>query len=165
MIHGGKSIGLCGETSLASAKQQRRSASISFHTAWQRLSNVFLDQLFVFPTVSPPTVCASDAHEPLFVSDQLPRNYTESQADALRVENSLRLGKDRYLTTLLLKHFPTYSAQFALDAHARAVIPNDWEGCCPSVAIGLTRQSMTWASGGSWTNFAVSAVSLCNSSL
>jgi chitin synthase len=39
----------------------------------------------------------------------------------------LHLGEDRYLTTLLLKHFPLFKTQFIRDAHAYAVAPDDWK--------------------------------------
>ena len=43
------------------------------------------------------------------------------------MKNLLHLGEDRYLTTLLLKHFPTYKTQFVRDAHAYTVAPDDWK--------------------------------------
>ena len=39
----------------------------------------------------------------------------------------LHLGEDRYLTTLLLKHFPTYKTTFVRPAHAQTVAPDDWK--------------------------------------
>jgi hypothetical protein len=43
------------------------------------------------------------------------------------MKNLLHLGEDRYLTTLLLKHFPTFKTQFIRDAHAYTVAPDDWK--------------------------------------
>jgi chitin synthase len=43
------------------------------------------------------------------------------------MKNLLHLGEDRYLTTLLLKHFPLFKTQFVRDAHAYTVAPDDWK--------------------------------------
>ena len=59
-----------------------------------------------------------DTHKPLFISNQLLHDYSENQVDTLHMKNLLHLGEDRYLTTLLLKHFPMYKTQFVHDAHA-----------------------------------------------
>ena len=45
------------------------------------------------------------------------------------MKNLLHLGEDRYLTTLLLKHFPLFKAQFVreLDPHAFTMALDDWK--------------------------------------
>ena len=43
------------------------------------------------------------------------------------MKNLLHLGEDRYLTTLLLKHFPLFKTQFVRDAHAFTTAPDDWK--------------------------------------
>lgn len=43
------------------------------------------------------------------------------------MKNLLHLGEDRYLTTLILKHFPTHKTKFVRDAHAYTVAPDDWK--------------------------------------
>lgn len=45
--------------------------------------------------------------------------------DTLHLKNLLHLGEDRYLTTLLLKNFPTYKTSFVRDAYAKTVAPDD----------------------------------------
>ena len=68
-----------------------------------------------------------DTHKPLFISNQLLHDYSENRVDTLHMKNLLHLGEDRYLTTLLLKHFPTSKTQFVRDAHAYTVAPDDWK--------------------------------------
>ena len=68
-----------------------------------------------------------DTHKPLFISNQLLHDYSENRVDTLHMKNLLHLGEDRYLTTLLLKHFPTCKTQFVRDAHAYTVAPDDWK--------------------------------------
>lgn len=65
-----------------------------------------------------------DTHKPLFVSNQIIHDYSENRVDTLHLKNLLHLGEDRYLTTLVLKHFPTYKTKFVRDAFAQTVAPD-----------------------------------------
>lgn len=68
-----------------------------------------------------------DTHKPLFVANQIIEDYSENRVDTLHMKNLLHLGEDRYLTTLLLKHFSKYKTMFVRDAHAYTVAPDDWK--------------------------------------
>lgn len=68
-----------------------------------------------------------DTHKPLLISNQLIQDYSENRVDTLHMKNLLHLGEDRYLTTLLLKHFSNFKTQFVRDAHAYTVAPDDWQ--------------------------------------
>ena len=68
-----------------------------------------------------------DNHKPLFISNQVIEDYSENRVDTLHTKNLLHLGEDRYLTTLLLKHFPMYKTQFVRDAKAFTVAPDEWK--------------------------------------
>ena len=68
-----------------------------------------------------------DTQKPLLISNQLIEDYSENRVDTLHMKNLLHLGEDRYLTTLLLKHFPMHKTQFVRDAHAYTVAPDDWK--------------------------------------
>lgn len=68
-----------------------------------------------------------DTHKPLLISNQIIQDYSENRVDTLHMKNLLHLGEDRYLTTLLLKHFPLFKTQFVRDAHAFTVAPDDWK--------------------------------------
>ena len=65
-----------------------------------------------------------DTHKPLFISNQIIQDYSENRVDTLHLKNLLHLGEDRYLTTLVLKHFPKYKTKFVRDAHAETVAPD-----------------------------------------
>lgn len=69
----------------------------------------------------------ADTHKPLLISNQIVDDYKENRVDTLHMKNLLHLGEDRYLTTLLLKHFPLNKTQFVRDAHAFTVAPDDWQ--------------------------------------
>ena len=65
-----------------------------------------------------------DTHKPLFISNPIIHDYSENRVDTLHLKNLLHLGEDRYLTTLVLKHFPSYKTKFVRDAHAQTVAPD-----------------------------------------
>ena len=46
--------------------------------------------------------------------------------DTLHKKNLLSLGEDRYLTTIMTKHFPTMSYKFIPDAYASTAAPEAW---------------------------------------
>jgi len=68
-----------------------------------------------------------DTHKPLFISNPIVQDYAENRVDTLHVKNLLHLGEDRYLTTLLLKHFPNFKTSFVRDAQAQTVAPEGWD--------------------------------------
>ena len=69
----------------------------------------------------------ADTNKPLLISNQMISDYSQNRVDTLHMKNLLHLGEDRYLTTLLLKHFPMHKTQFIRDAHAYTVAPDDWK--------------------------------------
>ncbi|KAF9484250.1 glycosyltransferase family 2 protein [Pholiota conissans] len=132
MIHDKKLLGVCGETELANAKQslitmmQVYEYFISHHMA-KAFESLFgsvtcLPGCFTLYRLRTP-----DTHKPLLISNQLVEDYSENRVDTLHMKNLLHLGEDRYLTTLLLKHFPRFKTQFVRDAHAYTVAPDDWK--------------------------------------
>ena len=132
MIHDKKLLGVCGETELANAKQsiitmmQVYEYFISHHMA-KAFESLFgsvtcLPGCFTLYRLRTP-----DTHKPLLISNQVIGDYSENRVDTLHMKNLLHLGEDRYLTTLLLKHFSNFKTQFVRDAHAYTVAPDDWK--------------------------------------
>ncbi|KAF8836252.1 glycosyltransferase family 2 protein [Paxillus ammoniavirescens] len=132
MIHDKKVLGVCGETQLANAKQsiitmmQVYEYFISHHMAKA------FESLFGSVTCLPGCFTlfrlrTADTHKPLLISNQMVTDYSQNRVDTLHMKNLLHLGEDRYLTTLLLKHFPVHKTQFIRDAHAYTVAPDDWK--------------------------------------
>jgi chitin synthase len=52
--------------------------------------------------------------------------YSVGDVDTLHKKNLLQLGEDRYLTTLMLKHFPHFKTKFTPDAVAVTTAPDRW---------------------------------------
>jgi chitin synthase len=69
---------------------------------------------------------SSEKRKPLFVSREVVEAYAEIRVDTLHMKNLLHLGEDRYLTTLLLKHHPSYKTKYIFNAHAWTIAPDSW---------------------------------------
>jgi chitin synthase len=68
----------------------------------------------------------SDKGRPLIISDKVISEYASCDVDTLHKKNLLSLGEDRYLTTLMTKHFPSMSYKFIPDAFASTAAPETW---------------------------------------
>jgi chitin synthase len=94
------------------------------------LSKAF-ESLFGSVTCLPGCFCmyrirSPGKNQPLLVSNQVIVDYSENRVDTLHQKNLLHLGEDRYLTTLILKHFPTYKTKFTADAGCLTNAPDRW---------------------------------------
>ena len=63
---------------------------------------------------------------PVLANPDVVEHYSENIVDTLHKKNLFSLGEDRYLTTLLLKHFPTFRTKFTPDAIAHTIAPESW---------------------------------------
>lgn len=70
---------------------------------------------------------SADKGAPLVISRKLIDEYAEPNVDTLHKKNLLSLGEDRFLTTLMTKHFPRMSYKFVPDAYAYTAAPDTWE--------------------------------------
>jgi chitin synthase len=68
----------------------------------------------------------ADKGRPLIISDKVISEYADCEVDTLHKKNLLSLGEDRYLTTLMTKHFPAMSYKFISDAYANTAAPETW---------------------------------------
>src|ERR1700750_771467 len=68
----------------------------------------------------------ADKGKPLIISDIVINEYSDGNVDTLHKKNLLSLGEDRYLTTLMTKHFPNMSYRFVAEASAHTAAPEKW---------------------------------------
>src|ERR1700750_271378 len=68
----------------------------------------------------------ADKGKPLIISDIVIEEYSDGDVDTLHKKNLLSLGEDRYLTTLMTKHFPHMSYKFVPSALAHTAAPEEW---------------------------------------
>ncbi|KAI9811878.1 MAG: hypothetical protein M1827_005229 [Pycnora praestabilis] len=126
-----KIAGICGETSLENEERtwwtmiQVYEYFISHH-----LAKAF-ESLFGSVTCLPGCFCmyrlrTADKGKPLIIANQILEEYSDCQVDTLHKKNLLSLGEDRYLTTLMTKHFPSMSYKFVADAYANTAAPETW---------------------------------------
>ncbi|KAF3908196.1 hypothetical protein AA313_de0202422 [Arthrobotrys entomopaga] len=127
-----KIAGICGETSLENEERswwtmiQVYEYYISHH-----LAKAF-ESLFGSVTCLPGCFCmyrlrTADRGRPLIISSKIIEEYSDGNVDTLHKKNLLSLGEDRYLTTLMTKHFPHMSYKFIPDAYALTAAPETWD--------------------------------------
>ena len=132
MLHDGRIIGLCGETKLVNEDRswttmiQVYEYYISHH-----LAKAF-ESLFGSVTCLPGCFCmyrirTPVKNEPLIISPKVIHDYSDNHVDTLHKKNLLHLGEDRYLTTLMMKHFPQYKMKFTAHAQCKTVAPDRWQ--------------------------------------
>ncbi|KAI9309037.1 chitin synthase [Cunninghamella echinulata] len=132
MLHDGRIIGLCGETKLVNEDRswttmiQVYEYYISHH-----LAKAF-ESLFGSVTCLPGCFCmyrirTPIKNEPLIVSPKVISDYSDNHVDTLHKKNLLHLGEDRYLTTLMMKHFPSHKMKFTSHAQCKTVAPDRWQ--------------------------------------
>ncbi|KAI8058435.1 chitin synthase-domain-containing protein [Syncephalis plumigaleata] len=131
MLHDQKIMGICGETRLANEDLtwatmiQVYEYYISHHMAKA------FESLFGSVTCLPGCFCMYRVrtpvkNRPLIIADDVVTAYSENHVNTLHEKNLLSLGEDRYLTTLMLKHFPQYKMTFTPDATCETAAPEKW---------------------------------------
>lgn len=129
--HNAKIAGICGETSLQNDEKtwwtmiQVYEYFISHH-----LSKAF-ESLFGSVTCLPGCFTmyrlrTVDKGKPLLISDAVIKEYAVCDVDTLHQKNLLALGEDRYLTTLMTKHFPSMHYKFVPDAQCQTAAPESF---------------------------------------
>lgn len=68
----------------------------------------------------------ADKGKPLIIDEKVIRDYSEGDVDTLHKKNLLQLGEDRYLTTLMTKHFPNMYYKFDPSSHAYTAAPSEF---------------------------------------
>lgn len=130
-VHDSKIIGICGETRIKNEKEtwvtmiQVYEYFISHH-----MSKAF-ESLFGCVTCLPGCFCMyrlkdEGKENVLLLKPALIDEYSECNLETLHQRNLLSLGEDRYLTTLVLKHFPRYRTKFCADAVCKTIVPETW---------------------------------------
>eukprot|EP00833_Pecoramyces_ruminatium_P009065 jgi/Orpsp1_1/1183097/evm.model.c7180000083858.1 len=131
MVRDSRIMGICGETKLDNEKDtwvtmiQVYEYFISHH-----LSKAF-ESLFGSVTCLPGCFCMYRIRTPVkgtpvLITKGIIEDYSECIVDTLHKKNLLSLGEDRYLTTLMLKHFPQLKITFTKDARCLTNAPETW---------------------------------------
>ncbi|KAI8064149.1 chitin synthase-domain-containing protein [Gongronella butleri] len=131
LVHDSKIIGLCGETLLSNEKD----TWVTMIQVYEYFISHYMIKAFesLFSTVTCLPGCFTiyrvrtpQKNQPLLISNQVIEDYQINKVDTLHKKNLLYLGEDRYLTTLILKHFPKFKTKFIADAKCRTNAPDQW---------------------------------------
>ncbi|OAA44410.1 class VII chitin synthase [Metarhizium rileyi] len=126
-----KIAGICGETSLENdEKSWTTMIQVYEYFISHHLAKAF-ESLFGSVTCLPGCFTmyrlrTVDKGKPLLISDAIIKEYAVCDVDTLHQKNLLSLGEDRYLTTLMTKHFPYMSYKFIGDAQCKTAAPESW---------------------------------------
>ncbi|KAI1461487.1 glycosyltransferase family 2 protein [Annulohypoxylon moriforme] len=126
-----KIAGICGETGLQNEQRswwsmiQVYEYFISHHLA-KAFESLFGSVTCLPGCFSMYRLRTADKGKPLIISDGMIKDYSICNVDTLHKKNLLSLGEDRYLTTLMTKHFPYMSYKFIPDAYCQTAAPEEW---------------------------------------
>ncbi|KAI8924380.1 chitin synthase-domain-containing protein [Entophlyctis helioformis] len=130
MTRDGRIMGACGETNIANERKSYTSMiQVYEYFISHHLAKAF-ESLFGSVTCLPGCFSIyrirSPKNVPILVAPGVLVDYSENTVDTLHLKNLLHLGEDRYLTTLLLKHFPAMKTTFTPDAKCETYAPEQW---------------------------------------
>ncbi|KAI8808702.1 family 2 glycosyltransferase [Cladochytrium replicatum] len=135
MVNDAKIAGVCGETRIVNERESWVTMiQVYEYFMSHHLSKAF-ESLFGSVTCLPgcfsmyrihTTLSSTRSSIPVLISPTLLAEYSRVHLDTLHLRNLLQLGEDRYLTTLILKHFPSLRTTFIRDAHATTSVPASW---------------------------------------
>lgn len=129
--HNAKIAGICGETSLQNDEKswwtmiQVYEYFISHHLA-KAFESLFGSVTCLPGCFSMYRLRTMDKGKPLIISDAVINEYSICNVDTLHQKNLLSLGEDRFLTTLMMKHFPTMHYKFVPDAQCKTAAPESF---------------------------------------
>ncbi|KAM0472860.1 hypothetical protein ACHAPX_008537 [Trichoderma viride] len=129
--HNGKIAGICGETSLENDQKswwtmiQVYEYYISHHMA-KAFESLFGSVTCLPGCFTMYRLRTAEKGKPLIISDAVIREYSVCDVDTLHQKNLLSLGEDRFLTTLMTKHFPTMQYKFLPHAQCKTAAPESW---------------------------------------
>lgn len=139
MINDANIMGICGETQIENEKEswvtmmQVYEYYISHHMAKA------FESLFGSVTCLPGCFCMyrlrTPKKMPLLIANQILSEYQDINVNTLHKQNLLSLGEDRFLTTLMLKHFPEYRNKFTPSAVCFTIVPDSF-----SMLLGQRRR-------------------------
>ncbi|KAJ2317066.1 hypothetical protein IWW52_003323 [Coemansia sp. RSA 2704] len=122
--------GICGETMLGNEnKSWTTMMQVYEYFISHHMAKAF-ESLFGSVTCLPGCFCMyrlrSADGKPLLIAKPVLEAYSELHVDTLHKKNLLSLGEDRYLTTLMMKHFPQSKLKFIQDAKCKTIAPEKW---------------------------------------
>ncbi|KAJ1845544.1 hypothetical protein LPJ73_004817, partial [Coemansia sp. RSA 2703] len=127
-------MGLCGETKIANKRDSWVTAIQVFeYYISHHLSKAF-ESVFGGVTCLPGCFCMyrikarkGDDWVPILAKPAICQEYSQNVVETLHEKNLLLLGEDRFLTTLMLRNFPTRKMMFMPQAICKTVVPDEFK--------------------------------------
>lgn len=131
MVRDTKISGITGETKLAN----ERASWVTMIQVYEYYISQHMTKAFesLFGSVTCLPGCfslyriKSIKNNPILIHRKIMQEYTINEVDTLHLKNLLLLGEDRYLTTLLMKHFPSMKTTYKSDAKCFTVAPDTFQ--------------------------------------
>ncbi|KAH6586600.1 hypothetical protein BASA61_006516 [Batrachochytrium salamandrivorans] len=131
MVQDSKIIGVCGETRLSNDRDswvtmiQVYEYFISHHLV-KAFESLFGSVTCLPGCFSMYRIRSATGNKPLMISQSILQDYSINKVDTLHLKNLLHLGEDRYLTTLMMKHFPKMRTKYTPYALSETIAPDKW---------------------------------------
>lgn len=126
-----KIVGLCGETEVQNSKDnwitmiQVYEYYIS-HTISKSFESLFGTVTCLPGCFSMYRIRSLSRNTPFLCSTDILNDYSENLLNTIHLKNLMMLGEDRYLTTLMIKHFPRYKTSYTPDAKCKTKVPDSF---------------------------------------
>ncbi|KAJ1995199.1 hypothetical protein GGI25_002117 [Coemansia spiralis] len=127
-------MGLCGETKIANKRDSWVTAIQVFeYYISHHLSKAF-ESVFGGVTCLPGCFCMyrlkarkGDDWVPILTKSEICHEYSQNVVETLHEKNLLLLGEDRFLTTLMLRNFPSRKMMFMPQAVCKTLVPDEFK--------------------------------------
>ncbi|KAJ2350889.1 Chitin synthase, class 1, partial [Coemansia sp. RSA 2611] len=127
-------MGLCGETKIANKRDSWVTAIQVFeYYISHHLSKAF-ESVFGGVTCLPGCFCMyrlkarkGDDWVPILTKPEICQEYSQNVVKTLHEKNLLLLGEDRFLTTLMLRNFPSRKMMFMPQATCKTLVPDEFK--------------------------------------
>ncbi|KAJ1562713.1 hypothetical protein HK096_004855 [Nowakowskiella sp. JEL0078] len=136
MAHDSKTMGICGETFLRNDRESWITMIQVYEHFFSNSITKSFESLFGSVTHLPGNFCIYRLKSPtgsgsvrdlVLLHPNILDEYRSNEIVTMHQKNLLQIGEDRYLTTLMLKHFPKYKTRFVSEAKAYIEAPDDWK--------------------------------------
>ncbi|KAI9594782.1 chitin synthase-domain-containing protein [Syncephalis fuscata] len=115
-------MGLCGETKIANKRQSWVTGIQVFEYYISHHLGKAFESVFGGVTCLPGCSACIDLKHPEIVQE-----YASNVVDTLHQKNLLLLGEDRFLTTLMLRNFPSRKMMFVPQSVCKTVVPDEFK--------------------------------------
>ncbi|PVU84732.1 hypothetical protein BB560_007280 [Smittium megazygosporum] len=127
-------MGICGETRIANKRQSWVTAiQVYEYYISHHLGKAF-ESVFGGVTCLPGCFCmyrlkARKGNDwvPILTKPEILQDYSQSVVETLHEKNLLLLGEDRFLTTLMLRNFPSRKMMFMPQAVCKTMVPDEFK--------------------------------------